>query len=776
MEEPERNTSRNSKRGNLASSSSFLHVPMINIGSLSVCSEGKENQKQPSHSHRENASTEKLEYTKEGTKSDYFPQFGKQINAGQLVSTTFKRIRKAKDDSVLSMKGKWNNLKETWFETINKRFHIKEKVKQKELPRVFPLESFRIGRTGSYLQLDGQLFVIINSDKFIYFVVNSERKPEKENKDFKHLAKNVLKKFLSLSSYFILESANKELGPWGTIAFEVRYDELYGMEFTNSLLQDSCRIVTECRSLRKKSFNNVVDMLKYYEIEATFDTELQKDDQKVYHPILKKDKHNNTIVYLKRLFPKCESEEFQKFQGCEKDTQQNMVQRTFVTEPDSLIDSTESCIDTKFENQILLLNTPDPKSRKKDLIENNEKLDIEVDSLKSVISEDFSNCKLTKEPMLCLSDSKNPQTEVPKEEPPIENLCLSERIIPNVTVQGYFDDPLLPYRMREVIVMKKNKKLLRHYETSLPSWTVVMATYGYYRPSFRKFQYWFMMFISLVSMMIGFFDLYKNLPIVKPFLKFYMESIWDFLEDHVILRMSVFLGYLFTNTSIFSSIAINFMQLPLLGAIWNSMEYLVIGLQMMTLPFTIFKGFFALIFTLLKFIVIFPYAPIMSLIYTIKLCFLFFWGILKTFKGFISSFKQLIYATSEIRNSKDFLQMVTEIFFLITRSSAKKLFDGCKAIYNTIAYIGAEIGKYRYSILRYLYEKFVEFLFSIDKVFTKPGRQWLATKLAPERLWNSQRKRNMLNTFWNVVVLFLMYHFITGYLHVVCSLEGFEDN
>lgn len=148
-----------------------------------------------------------------------------------------------------------------------------------------------------------------------------------------------------------------------------------------------------------------------------------------------------------------------------------------------------------------------------------------------------------------------------------EELLLNERIIPHITALGYFDDPLLPYRMREVIMLKENKQLLRHYETSLPSWTVVMAQYAYYRPSFRKFQYWFMMFISLVSMMIGFFDLYKNLPIVKPFLKTYMGWIWNFLETHVILRMSFFLGYLFTNSMLTANLAIYVMQLPLLGQI-----------------------------------------------------------------------------------------------------------------------------------------------------------------------------------------------------------------
>mmetsp|Transcript_3202 Transcript_3202/g.2678 ORF Transcript_3202/g.2678 Transcript_3202/m.2678 type:complete len:150 (-) Transcript_3202:583-1032(-) len=149
--------------------------------------------------------------------------------------------------------------------------------------------------------------------------------------------------------------------------------------------------------------------------------------------------------------------------------------------------------------------------------------------------------------------------------------------------------------MREVIIKKENKQLLRHYETSLPSWTVVMATYAYYRPSFRKFQYWFMMFISLISMMIGFFDLYKNLPIVRPFLKMYMESIWDFLEDHVILRMSVFLGYLFTNSPISTNLAIYLMQLPFLGSIWNLIDYVMIGLHMFTLPFKMLKLFFLLI-------------------------------------------------------------------------------------------------------------------------------------------------------------------------------------
>ena len=106
----------------------------------------------------------------------------------------------------------WKKLKESLFESINKRFHIKEKVKKKELPKVFPLESFRIGRSSSYYQLEDQLFIIIDSDKFVFFVVNKDRRFEKENHTIMEGSAKILKKILNISSYFKLESSNKELG------------------------------------------------------------------------------------------------------------------------------------------------------------------------------------------------------------------------------------------------------------------------------------------------------------------------------------------------------------------------------------------------------------------------------------------------------------------------------------------------------------------------------------------------------------------------------------
>ena len=99
-----------------------------------------------------------------------------------------------------------------------------------------------------------------------------------------------------------------------------------------------------------------------------------------------------------------------------------------------------------------------------------------------------------------------------------EDLLLSEKTLHTVTVQSYYDDPVLPYRLREVIMKPKNKSLLVLYEASLPSWCVVMATYGYYKPWFRFWMRYFMIFVSITAMLMGFYDLYKNVPILRQFL------------------------------------------------------------------------------------------------------------------------------------------------------------------------------------------------------------------------------------------------------------------
>jgi hypothetical protein len=97
-------------------------------------------------------------------------------------------------------------------------------------------------------------------------------------------------------------------------------------------------------------------------------------------------------------------------------------------------------------------------------------------------------------------------------------MAMDQRTIKDITVVAYFDDPILPYALKETINLPNHKNLLRLYESSLPSWTVVLAQYGYYKPWFRFAVKYIIFLVSLITMILGFYDLYKNLPILRGFI------------------------------------------------------------------------------------------------------------------------------------------------------------------------------------------------------------------------------------------------------------------
>lgn len=50
-----------------------------------------------------------------------------------------------------------------------------------------------------------------------------------------------------------------------------------------------------------------------------------------------------------------------------------------------------------------------------------------------------------------------------------------ERVLKDLTIIAYFDDPIIPYALKELINIPSNKNLLLLYEAALPSWTVILA-------------------------------------------------------------------------------------------------------------------------------------------------------------------------------------------------------------------------------------------------------------------------------------------------------------
>ena len=111
-----------------------------------------------------------------------------------------------------------------------------------------------------------------------------------------------------------------------------------------------CLLIMESSLFMKSNFKK---MIKGIFISLFF---------RVYFPILRKDKKDNTIVYLKRVFPKCEMNEFTLLQGdTEEEIKEDMIQeRDYYTEQGSDIESTDIYEESKLERLNKFSSTPQP--------------------------------------------------------------------------------------------------------------------------------------------------------------------------------------------------------------------------------------------------------------------------------------------------------------------------------------------------------------------------------------------------------------------------------
>lgn len=111
-----------------------------------------------------------------------------------------------------------------------------------------------------------------------------------------------------------------------------------------------------------------------------------------------------------------------------------------------------------------------------------------------------------------------------------EELVNFETEIKDKTLIGYFDDPILPYAFHRLIHHEKNKRLLNIYEESIPAWCTFLASYGFpYKPWLRFGVKYFFFSLSLFTMVLGFYDLYKHVPTVRTFFKEHFGAFFDWV-------------------------------------------------------------------------------------------------------------------------------------------------------------------------------------------------------------------------------------------------------
>lgn len=124
----------------------------------------------------------------------------------------------------------------------------------------------------------------------------------------------------------------------------------------------------------------------------------------------------------------------------------------------------------------------------------------------------------------------------------------------------YWTDPGLSPALRPVI--EGNERLLKLYESGLPSWAVFFCHYGlYYRPWLRLLTWILFYTFTTVSLAIGFYDLWRTLPGLQALLLRVLGGLWlppvailEWFEAHTRVRLSLLLTYVFGKSELFAYI------------------------------------------------------------------------------------------------------------------------------------------------------------------------------------------------------------------------------
>ncbi|CDW84397.1 UNKNOWN [Stylonychia lemnae] len=446
------------------------------------------------------------------------------------------------------------------------------------MPKFFPLSSLGFGIWKSQLHQKDQLFVMVLGSKFIFVVVHppkqkkfSQKQPnltqspfylsDEDEEDMQDLyydsfyllnKRKILKYFGNKNPFTTteLKGGKQEVDFYGVVAFEVESKEIIGMTYTNNLVKDANRIVFEARTIIKKSFENVEDFFSFYGLDKD-EEQAQKlsPDDDFYIPRLNYYKHK---IDIKRVFPFNKNNNNQRRgKSSQKnlfETKKEFINRVYYQTQKSA--SKKSKRDTrKSENSQYFQSSrtlrPEQQNQSKrgqDFLAPNyghrsirhSESQLHGDNT-CFMSTAAGECQTSLDPFKV--------TEENLADLSFDNLPL--QVNENLDVKSiniaYFDDPILPYALREVVNKKQNRALFLMHEAPIPQWTVLLAQFGYYKPWIRIIVKYLVYIISIFTMILGFWDLYKNVPVINSFIHNHLNSLQQLFEDHVTIRLSILL-------------------------------------------------------------------------------------------------------------------------------------------------------------------------------------------------------------------------------------------
>lgn len=114
----------------------------------------------------------------------------------------------------------------------------------------------------------------------------------------------------------------------------------------------------------------------------------------------------------------------------------------------------------------------------------------------------------------------------------------------DVLILFRFNDPFLPFKLKDIVMSKL--WLLTLLEAGLPSWVIFLQSYpGFcrlYRPWMCPLARGLYVLISVITVLIGFYDLYKNVPLLKATVSKMFGPLFDWIDAWEMTSRIKYLG------------------------------------------------------------------------------------------------------------------------------------------------------------------------------------------------------------------------------------------
>lgn len=540
----------------------------------------------------------------------------------------------------------------------------------------FPLSGLQIGRWLSVLHQEDQLFMYVPRPNELVFVVVY---PQDDLTPLT-LSRKSLHKNFGANSYFVAarkkaEHLNRKNSfaidclatllqslrgdYWGVCTFELKLADITGFDYCNTLSIYGQRFTIEVKKVVKKWFPNVGDFCKEYGI--------QQDalNSPFYTPTLNRDL---TAFSTRQMYPKDRSDRMKREIG--------IREQQYYTDDGSIY-------------SISIKSSP-VSPLKVSFCDNID----EEDGLPSP-----RDHQMTMGTMNTEDDAEANAHEVHVTE------------YSNIMLLAYFDDPLIPYFMQGLVKREGNKRLLRMYENGLPSWAVFLPSYGlFYRPWMRTVMTFLIFCVSLSTMLLGFYDLYKHIPLLRSTLFSVFGPLLEWFEQAIVLRLSFLLGYLLASSHYFRA----FLQVSI-GPFFD----LIAGIGECLIPLRMVWELFATVLYPVYFLVRFCFLVVFEVInqaknivvmtvwlpadltlFTYNSAISLVYGIGYILSGLLAFLKALIRTAEtnrqviETASSLSLLASVREFWQNIFRHVLK----GITSIYHFTVYTSCNVYKYKESI------------------------------------------------------------------------------